>query len=159
MLFGAFILACGATHALSLWTIWHPDYLLAGAVKQGQIALADGSAVPFEVVDQQRFDIPRFGEAWTERWQVPEGLVVDRVEREVDGAFVHLTERRARIYGAHQLAGLDQGCDGGQQVLVAGIGRPVHRGLDGVSDRDFAIEFTAAASICKTPTASCSGVE
>ncbi|SDB57373.1 two-component system sensor histidine kinase NtrB [Belnapia rosea] len=32
-LFALFILACGATHFLSIWTLWYPDYGLEGAVK------------------------------------------------------------------------------------------------------------------------------
>jgi two-component system, sensor histidine kinase and response regulator len=31
--FGAFIFACGSTHALEIWNIWHSDYWLAAAVK------------------------------------------------------------------------------------------------------------------------------
>jgi len=31
--FGAFILACGGTHLMEVWTIWFPSYWLAGAVK------------------------------------------------------------------------------------------------------------------------------
>ncbi|AEF99509.1 sensor domain-containing protein [Methylomonas methanica] len=33
VLFGAFIMLCGTTHLLSIWTIWHPDYWLEGLVK------------------------------------------------------------------------------------------------------------------------------
>ncbi len=33
VLFGMFILLCGATHLMSIWTIWHPDYWLDGLVK------------------------------------------------------------------------------------------------------------------------------
>ncbi|MEK8028738.1 sensor histidine kinase [Pseudaquabacterium rugosum] len=33
LLFGVFILACGATHVMSIWTLWHPDYALAGWIK------------------------------------------------------------------------------------------------------------------------------
>lgn len=32
-LFAAFILACGTTHLMSIWTLWHPDYWLAGGIK------------------------------------------------------------------------------------------------------------------------------
>ncbi len=32
-LFAAFIMACGATHFLSIWTLWHPDYGIEGLVK------------------------------------------------------------------------------------------------------------------------------
>jgi signal transduction histidine kinase len=31
--FAAFILACGATHVFSIWTLWIPDYGIEGAVK------------------------------------------------------------------------------------------------------------------------------
>jgi len=31
--FGIFILACGATHAMEVWTLWHANYWLAGAIK------------------------------------------------------------------------------------------------------------------------------
>lgn len=31
--FGAFILACGTTHLMSIWTIWYPTYRLDGVIK------------------------------------------------------------------------------------------------------------------------------
>src|SRR5713101_4159966 len=31
--FGVFILACGATHAMEVWTLWHGTYWLSGAIK------------------------------------------------------------------------------------------------------------------------------
>jgi signal transduction histidine kinase len=31
--FGTFIFACGATHAMEVWTLWHANYWLSGAVK------------------------------------------------------------------------------------------------------------------------------
>jgi hypothetical protein len=31
--FGAFIVACGTTHLMEIWTIWIPIYWLSGAVK------------------------------------------------------------------------------------------------------------------------------
>ncbi|WP_319421284.1 sensor domain-containing diguanylate cyclase [Pleurocapsa sp. FMAR1] len=33
ILFSAFILFCGTTHILSIWTLWHPDYWLSAIVK------------------------------------------------------------------------------------------------------------------------------
>ncbi|MDG2618164.1 ATP-binding protein [Thermoleptolyngbya sichuanensis XZ-Cy5] len=33
LLFGAFIVACGTTHLLEVWTLWHPDYWLSGSIK------------------------------------------------------------------------------------------------------------------------------
>ena len=31
--FGVFIVACGTTHVMEIWTLWHADYWVAGAVK------------------------------------------------------------------------------------------------------------------------------
>jgi PAS domain S-box-containing protein len=31
--FAAFIIACGATHAMEIWTLWNPSYWLAGGIK------------------------------------------------------------------------------------------------------------------------------
>lgn len=45
MLFGAFILACGATHVMSLWTLWHPDYLAAGLIKAVTALASVGTAL------------------------------------------------------------------------------------------------------------------
>lgn len=33
LLFGAFIVACGTTHIMEIWTLWHPDYWLSGFLK------------------------------------------------------------------------------------------------------------------------------
>lgn len=33
LLFGAFIVACGTTHLMDVWTLWHPTYWLAGSIK------------------------------------------------------------------------------------------------------------------------------
>ena len=31
--FGVFILACGATHAMEVWNLWHADYWVSGVIK------------------------------------------------------------------------------------------------------------------------------
>ncbi len=33
ILFSLFILSCGTTHAMSIWTLWNPDYWLSGLIK------------------------------------------------------------------------------------------------------------------------------
>lgn len=33
VLFGAFIVACGTTHLMAVWTLWHPAYWLSGTLK------------------------------------------------------------------------------------------------------------------------------
>jgi PAS domain S-box-containing protein len=34
-LFGAFIVFCGTTHLMAIWTLWHPAYWLSGLLKAG----------------------------------------------------------------------------------------------------------------------------
>ncbi|BBD60821.1 two-component sensor histidine kinase [Nostoc sp. HK-01] len=33
ILFGAFIISCGTTHLIEIWTLWHPYYWLSGSIK------------------------------------------------------------------------------------------------------------------------------
>ncbi|MBE9167284.1 PAS domain S-box protein [Pleurocapsales cyanobacterium LEGE 06147] len=33
LLFAAFIISCGSTHMMEIWTLWHPNYWLSGFVK------------------------------------------------------------------------------------------------------------------------------
>jgi signal transduction histidine kinase len=33
LMFGVFIFGCGTTHVMEVWTLWHPTYRLAGAIK------------------------------------------------------------------------------------------------------------------------------
>jgi PAS domain S-box-containing protein len=33
LLFGSFIIACGTTHIMEVWTLWHPTYWLSGFIK------------------------------------------------------------------------------------------------------------------------------
>jgi signal transduction histidine kinase len=44
VLFGAFIVACGATHAMGIWTLWDPVYWYAGAVKAFTAVVSLGTA-------------------------------------------------------------------------------------------------------------------
>jgi signal transduction histidine kinase len=43
--FGAFILACGTTHIMAIWTVWHPDYRAEGFVKLFTALASVGAAI------------------------------------------------------------------------------------------------------------------
>jgi len=45
MLFGIFIFACGTTHLIGVWTVWHPDYWIEGTVKALTAALSFSTGV------------------------------------------------------------------------------------------------------------------
>jgi PAS domain S-box-containing protein len=44
-MFGLFIVACGMTHVLDIWTIWHPVYWLSGGVKAATACVSLATAV------------------------------------------------------------------------------------------------------------------
>lgn len=47
LLFGAFIVSCGLTHMMAIWTLWHPNYWLSGFLKAicAAISLATAAAM------------------------------------------------------------------------------------------------------------------
>jgi len=45
LLFGAFIVACGATHAFSIWTLWVPDYGVEALLKAATALVSFSTAV------------------------------------------------------------------------------------------------------------------
>lgn len=58
LLFGAFIVACGTTHALEIWTLWHGTYRLAGLVKALTAAISIATAVALVPILPQALRIP-----------------------------------------------------------------------------------------------------
>ena len=45
LMFGGFILSCGSTHAMEVWTIWHGTYWLSGMIKAVTAVLSAVTAV------------------------------------------------------------------------------------------------------------------
>jgi hypothetical protein len=45
VLTGLFILACGTTHVMGVWTLWFPDYRLDGGIKAVTALLSVGTAI------------------------------------------------------------------------------------------------------------------
>jgi predicted nucleic acid-binding Zn-ribbon protein len=95
-LFGVFILACGATHVMSLWTIWNPDYMAAGLIKAVTALASVGTALVLVGLVPKAIALP--GPA---QWQaVHEDLErrmqeCDRAEQEVRRLNAELEERVA----------------------------------------------------------------
>ena len=44
-MFGLFILGCGTTHLMEVWTVWHPTYLLSGIIKAITAAVSIATAI------------------------------------------------------------------------------------------------------------------
>ena len=58
LLFGLFIVACGATHWMEVWTLWNPNYWFAGSVKAVTAAASVPTAVLLFMLIPQAVRLP-----------------------------------------------------------------------------------------------------
>jgi len=61
-LFGAFIVACGFTHILAIWTLWHPNYWTSGTVKALTAVISLSTAATMIPVIPEALTLPGRGE-------------------------------------------------------------------------------------------------
>lgn len=67
--FGVFIIACGFTHLIEVWTVWKPVYWLAGYVKLITAAASIGTAIVLPMVVPKVHDLIRAAELSDQRKQ------------------------------------------------------------------------------------------
>ena len=60
--FGVFIIACGATHVMEVWTLWNPTYWLSGVIKAVTAAASLPTAVLLIKLVPQALAIPTPGQ-------------------------------------------------------------------------------------------------
>jgi len=58
LLFGAFIIACGTTHVMEIWTLWHPTYWLSGFIKAITAVVSIYTAVALVPLVNQALALP-----------------------------------------------------------------------------------------------------
>jgi PAS domain S-box-containing protein len=102
--FGAFIVACGTTHAMEVWNLWHADYWVAGIIKAITAAASVTTAVALVGMMPQLLSLPspaalrRVHEQLSKAHDELEARVVARTS-ELDGANralrAEVRERRA----------------------------------------------------------------
>jgi PAS domain S-box-containing protein len=56
--FGVFIVACGATHAMEVWNLWHADYWIAGLIKAVTAAASVTTAIALVRITPQALSLP-----------------------------------------------------------------------------------------------------
>lgn len=76
LLFGVFIIACGATHAIEIWNLWHANYWLAGVVK----AVTAAASIPTAILLVQL--VPRAVELPSPTQWMPANAALEREVRE-----------------------------------------------------------------------------
>ena len=77
LLFGLFIVACGATHWMEVWTMWHPQYWLAGVVKAVTAAASVPTAIALSFLIPRALAIP----SMRQLREAKDALEVEVVER------------------------------------------------------------------------------
>src|SRR5258706_1425711 len=58
LLFGIFIFACGTTHIMEIWTVWHGTYRLAGVIKAITAVASVGTALALVPLIPQALALP-----------------------------------------------------------------------------------------------------
>jgi PAS domain S-box-containing protein len=78
LLFAAFIVACGTTHIMGIWTLWHPTYWLSGSIKAVTAAVSCVTSVNLIYLIPQALALP----SPTQLQQANQQLQAEIVERE-----------------------------------------------------------------------------
>jgi PAS domain S-box-containing protein len=92
-LFGAFILACGTTHLMEIWVLWHPDYALQGLVKAVTAAISAITAVLLWPLVFRLIAFPTPAQFQ----QVSEQLASETEQRRRAQASLHRSEQSLRV--------------------------------------------------------------
>lgn len=92
-LFGAFIVACGTTHLMDVWTLWHPVYWLAAGLKVVTALISVVTAVVLFQRLPQALALPSTAQLAA----VNQRLQVEIIERRAAEAQLHEAQRIARM--------------------------------------------------------------
>ena len=91
-LFGTFIVACGATHVMEVWNLWHAEYWLAGVLKAVTALASVGTAILLARLMPQLLDYPSAAQ-WIKANAALETEVRERRDLEID---LRIRENRYR---------------------------------------------------------------
>ena len=87
-LFGAFIIACGMTHVMGIWTLWFPDYWLSGAIKAVTALVSCYTALVLIPLIPQALALPSPAQLQAAN-QALESEIYDRKQAEAEEALIH----------------------------------------------------------------------
>jgi PAS domain S-box-containing protein len=92
VLFGAFIVACGATHVMEVWNLWHAQYWLAGGLKAVTALASVATAILLVRLVPQALELPNLSD-WAQANVALESEIHERRELEID---LRISESRFR---------------------------------------------------------------
>jgi PAS domain S-box-containing protein len=82
-LFGVFIVACGATHVMEVWNLWHAEYWLAGVLKAVTAVASVATAILLARLVPKALKLPNITQ-WARANAALEKEVHERRELEID---------------------------------------------------------------------------
>jgi PAS domain S-box-containing protein len=96
LLFGLFIVACGSTHWMELWTLWRPDYWASGMVKAFTAAASVPTAVALVLLIPHALSIPSHAHVRKAKEDLEAEIVErNRIEAQLRQARIELEARVA----------------------------------------------------------------
>jgi PAS domain S-box-containing protein len=95
ILFAAFITACGTSHMMSVWTLWHPTYWLSGGVKAITAMVSLSTAIALFPLVPKALAIPNSQDLEIANW----ALQQEMIERQnIQKELTHTQELREAIF-------------------------------------------------------------
>jgi hypothetical protein len=104
-LFGVFIVACGTTHVMEVWNLWHAQYWLAGVIKAITAAASVFTAFLLVRILPQALGLPS-SHQWVQANAALQKEVHERREVELD-----LSYQRGKLSRKRRTSGFDAGRD------------------------------------------------
>ena len=98
VLFGVFIVACGGTHIMEIWNLWHAEYWLAGVLKAVTAAASVATQLLLVQLAPRRRSC-RTSARWIQADPALENEVHERRELEID---LRISEARTAKCGTPQ---------------------------------------------------------
>ena len=118
-MFGTFIVTCGTTHLLAIWTIWHPDYWLDGGVKAFTALISIVTAVALVQVVPKALALRSPGELErvNDRLEIATRELQATLEILGDGIVVYAQDRTILRENA-AASGIMRAVDGSGRIIV-----------------------------------------
>jgi PAS domain S-box-containing protein len=90
--FGVFIVACGATHVMEVWNLWHAQYWLAGILKAVTALASVATAILLVQLVPKALELPNISQ-WAQANAALQSEIHERRELEID---LRISENRFR---------------------------------------------------------------